>query len=101
MMTASSEQNQELIGEFTPEFYYNKNDRKEVLAKLKKYGYLKNYEVQIWPIEELEKYFTMLSIKDEAILLDNHLTINNPCQFIETHLRIVKSNNNTSSETSF
>jgi hypothetical protein len=35
----------------------------------------------------------MLSIKDEAILLDNHLTINNSYQLIETHLRIVKTNN--------
>lgn len=38
---------QELVGAFTPDYYYNPDDRKEVLAHLVRDGYLRDYEVQI------------------------------------------------------
>ncbi len=37
----------ELIGKFTPDFYYNPDDRKIVLDKIKRDGFLRNHEVRI------------------------------------------------------
>ena len=49
--------------------------------------------INSWPIEELENYFNSISIIDESIELNNHLTIGNPSKFISSHLSIIKSNN--------
>jgi hypothetical protein len=53
----------------------------------------KQKKVISWPIEELEKYFLSISIQDQPILLNNHLTIDTPSKFISNHLSIIKSNN--------
>jgi len=63
----------DLIGEATPDFYYDPQDRKIVLNTLEKNGYVHNYEMQIirpdkkviWAILSIE----LTQIGDEAVAL--------------------------------
>jgi PAS domain S-box-containing protein len=42
---------EELIGQSTPDFYYNPGDRKTVVESLKRDGYLRNFETQIKKVD--------------------------------------------------
>lgn len=44
--------------------------------KTEKLNSAKEYQIDTWPIEELERYFSSISIKDQSIKLNNHITIN-------------------------
>lgn len=62
-------------------------DKPEELLNFKKNNIIS------WPIEELENYFLSISIQDQPIKLNNHLTINTPSKFISNYLTILKKHN--------
>lgn len=54
---------------------------------------LKFQKPKFWPIEELEEYFSSLTIPEEPIIINKAMTIINPLSFIKDHLAIIKLNN--------
>jgi hypothetical protein len=54
---------------------------------------LKFQKNKFWPIEELEEYFSSLTIPEEPIFISKAITITNPILFIKTHLAVIKLNN--------
>jgi len=53
----------------------------------------KKEPLEVWPIDDLEAFFSSVKIPKEPIQLNNASTITNPNQFIKTHLATIKANN--------